>query len=331
MKEVRKRIKGGLVGIAYGDAFGMPSEMWTPDKIKKEFGRINTFLQGHPDNSISSRLIKGEVTDDTINSVLVVEMLYENAGKVDPYLFIEKLKKWMDTSEKYASVVGPSTAKAISLIEKGVSIQETGKTGTTNGGAMKILPLGFKEASKGGERDDDRLVGEVTKLCLPTHNTSCAISGAAAIAAGGAAAVRGMDSVGEIYEYMQRMAEKGSTHGYQTAGPSVKKRMELGRYFADNYSKEQALGKIYDYIGTGLPTVESIPAAGALFYMAKGDPVACAEYAANIGGDTDTIGAMACGICGAYSGIGAFRKEDIQMLESVNGICFDRLTDMLLG
>lgn len=331
MKEIRERIKGGLVGIAYGDAFGMPSEMWTPDKVKKEFGRINTFLPGHPDNFISSKLIKGEVTDDTINSVLVIEMLYENAGKVDPYLFIEKLKKWMDTSEKSTSVVGPSTAKAISLIEKGVSIQETGKTGTTNGGAMKILPVGFKEASREWERDDDRLLREVTKLCLPTHNTSCAISGAAGIAAGGAAAVRGMDSVGEIYEYMQSMAEKGSSHGYQAAGPSVKKRMELGRYFADNFPEEQALEMIYDYIGTGLSTAESVPAACALFYMAKGNPVACAKYAANIGGDTDTIGAMACGICGAYAGIGAFRKEDIQMLESVNGICFDRLTDMLLG
>lgn len=331
MNEIRGRVKGGLVGIAYGDAFGMPSEMWTPDRIKETFGKIDSFLPGHPDNVISSKLVRGEVTDDTINSVLVVEMLGENSGNVDPHLFIRKLKQWIAGSAKSAAVVGPSTAKAIALMEEGVPMEETGKMGTTNGGAMKILPIGLKAGSRDGEIDDDRLIEEVVKLCLPTHYTTCAIGAATAIAAGGAAAVGGYKTVEEIYEYMMRMAERGMGYGNPVGGPSIAKRMELGRYFADNYPEEQALKMIYNYVGTGLPSTESVPAAAALFYMAKGNPVLCARYAANIGGDTDTMGAMACGICGAYSKTRHFAEEEIEMLETVNGISFERLTDLLLS
>ncbi|HIU75021.1 MAG TPA: ADP-ribosylglycohydrolase family protein [Candidatus Pelethocola excrementipullorum] len=330
MKEIRGRVRGGLIGIAYGDAFGMPSEMWTPDRIKAVFGKIDRFLPGHPDHMISSKLVKGEVTDDTINSVLVVEMLGENYGNVDPHLFIRKLKQWIAGSAKSAAVVGPSTAKAIALMEEGVPMEETGKMGTTNGGAMKILPVGLKAGSRDGEIDDNRLIEEVAKLCLPTHNTSCAISGATAIAAGGAAAVGGCNTVEEIYEYMMRMAERGSGYGNPIGGPSIAKRMEMGRYFADHYPEEQALKMIYDYVGTGLSSAESVPAAAALFYMAKGNPTFCARYAANIGGDTDTMGAMACGISGAYMGARHFAEEEVEMLETVNGISFDRLTDLLL-
>ena len=99
-KEYYRRIKGALIGIAYGDAFGMPGEMWTQEEIRKELGYVTDFRQGHPKNFISAKLQRGEVTDDTINSLMVAEMLCESGGKVDPMLFIKKLETWIRTAEK---------------------------------------------------------------------------------------------------------------------------------------------------------------------------------------------------------------------------------------
>ena len=79
-----------------------------------------------------------------------------------------------------------------------------------------------------------------------------------------------------------------------------------------------------------MPSTESIPAAAALLLLAKGDPRRCAEFTANIGGDTDTMGAMACGICGALTGADVFPEEAQQLLSSVNDIDFEALADRLI-
>ncbi len=329
-KALYSRIKGALIGVAYGDAMGMPGEAWTMSDIKEKLGHVTDFRPGHPDNFISARLQRGEVTDDTINSMLIVEMLCETGGKVDPGLFMEKLERWIQTSEKSSSVVGPSTARAIEQLKAGVPMNKTGTRGNTNGGAMKILPVGLVNGMK-QELDDEQLVADVTLMCMPTHYTSEAISAACAIAAGGAAAVHGETDVAAIFEYMRKIADMGEKEGTQWGAPSVSARMEMGRYFADHFPEEECLQKIYRYVGTGLPSAESIPAASSLFYLAKGDPVKCAEYCANIGGDTDTMGAMACGICGAYSGAEAFPQESVHLLETVNQLSFDTLTGAILA
>lgn len=326
---LKNRIKGALIGIAYGDAFGMPSEMFTREMIRENFGKIDTFLDGHCKNMISAKLKKGEVTDDTMNSIFMINMLCENHGKVDAQIFIDALIKWMETAEKSSTVVGPSTAKAISLIKSGVPLEETGKMGTTNGGAMKILPIGIAAGIK-KSLDLPQMIEQVVEICKPTHYTTLAISAACAIAAGGMLAVHGETDIEKIFCYMQEAAELGSRYGYVWGGPSISKRMEWGKQIVDHETEEDALRDIYDFIGTGLPSTESIPAAAILFYMAKGNPLVCARYTANIGGDTDTMGAMACGICGAIYGEEIFPQEEVQMLEEVNGINFELLADRLL-
>ena len=90
----RSRIRGAFIGAAYGDAFGMPSEMWTPEKIREKYGYIDHFLPGNEENEISKGFLAGEVTDDTINMVFVTEMLAETNGEVRPEVFIRKLKNF---------------------------------------------------------------------------------------------------------------------------------------------------------------------------------------------------------------------------------------------
>ena len=50
--------------------------------------------------------------------------------------------------------------------------------------------------------------------------------------------------------------------------------------------------------------------------MANGDPKETAILAANLSGDADTIGAIACAIAGAYAGIDAIPAADIAVMEA---------------
>ncbi len=327
MAQRYNRIWGGLIGVAYGDAYGMPSEMWSPKAIKLYFGEINDFLPGPPDNTISKNLLRGEVTDDTMNTKFVVEMLSEAGGKVDTELFIKKLRNWSETCDKSTAITGPSTAKAFAQLDAGVPMEEAGKTGITNGAAMKILPVGFIA----DYHDLDDLVEEVRRLCLPTHNTSAAISGACAIAAAGAYAVAGENDLDQMLEVACRAAKLGAEKGYEVIAPSIQKRIFLGKQLVDQSDNDmEAISAIYDIIGSGLPITESVPAALSLVYLSKGNPLRCAGYCANLGGDTDTIGAMACGICGAFSGGDIFPQAAVNLLEQVNGLSFRAMTDLLV-
>lgn len=107
---------------------------------------------------------------------------------------------------------------------------------------------------------------------------------------------------------------------------------EAGQIFIEQYAEEKALDSIYRIIGTSVSSEESVPAASVLLLLADGDPKKCAELCANIGGDTDTMAAMAVGICGAMSeDENLFHFRDIDLIEKVNGLNFDQWTDKIMA
>ncbi|MGS4821303.1 ADP-ribosylglycohydrolase family protein, partial [Raoultella terrigena] len=63
--------------------------------------------------------------------------------------------------------------------------------------------------------------------------------------------------------------------------------------------------------------------------LAGTDPNRCAVLCANLGGDTDTIGAMATAICGALNGISAIDSRLKARLDEVNRLDFTRYADAL--
>ena len=92
----------------------------------------------------------------------------------------------------------------------------------------------------------------------------------------------------------------------------------------------EASARVYELVGAGVTTIESVPAAIAMANLAGRDPNRCAEFCANLGGDTDTIGAMATAICGANSGIGGFNTASLQQLMDVNNVSFDTYAEEFL-
>ena len=328
MDEKLGKIYGALLGVAAGDAMGMPAEMWSRKKIRNEFGRIEDFLPGPLSNEISHGLSSYEVTDDTLSTVVIARSIIESDGKIRPEQIVKNLRAWAADDDKSKNVLGPSTKRAFEEIENGIPLAVAGRTGTTNGGAMRIIPVGIMSRSD----DLPGLVENVRLSCLPTHNTSVAISGASAVAA---AVAYGVDeenpNLDELLDIAVDAARLGAEQGYEVFAPSVARRITAGReIIAAASSIDEASEEIYSFLGTGLPTYEAIPAALLIVRLAEGDPMTSAEIAANIGGDTDTIGAMACGICGAVSGASVFPDTVIQSLSETNGIDFFELARRLM-
>ena len=121
-------------------------------------------------------------------------------------------------------------------------------------------------------------------------------------------------------------------YGAETYSASPRARLALALEFAQRYrADEEAFSlSIYEIIGTTTLMSEAVPAALAMAYYFK-EPKACSLACANLGGDTDTIGAMATAICGAKVGAKHIEEEWIAVLERSNAVDFGHYADSLLA
>ncbi|TMK55418.1 MAG: ADP-ribosylglycohydrolase family protein [Actinobacteria bacterium] len=320
------RIAGGLYGVAYGDAMGMPGELWPRRQVSEHFGWIDRFLPGPKGHFVVDGFRAGQVTDDTQQTVVLAEVIIEGDGTVDAAVLAKRLVEWADrVGASEGNFLGPSSARAFDLIRAGKPLEETGARGDTNGAAMRVVPIGLAVSAS----DLSRLVATVIESCRPTHFTDVAISGACLIAAAVSAAGEARD-FDEVIEPALRAASLGCQHGRPVIAASIVRRAELAVNLARASRDDNSLlDDIYEVVGAGVATTESVPAAFGLAVAAHGDPARCARLAANLGGDSDTIGAMSTGICGAFSGRARIPADAIRVLDEVNGFNLNGLADGL--
>jgi ADP-ribosylglycohydrolase len=326
------RALGALYGVALGDAMGMPTEGRTREAIRARFGWLDRFQPGPDREFVPGGLPAGAVTDDTQQTVMVAEGIVEAGGRVEPRILARRIVEWADAlGDTAGSFLGPSSARAIAALRSGVPPEQSGRFGETNGAAMRIVPVGIRSPSA----DLPALLDRVEQASLATHHTDVAISGAALIAGAVSAAIdapaggAGMDTV---IACALECAELGRSRGNRVAAASVAERAAVAVGFARSAeSDEQFLQRVYDVVGTSVLTPESVPAALGVAVRAQRNPVRAAVLAANLGGDTDTIGAMAAGICGALTGVKGVPAELRATLDTVNGLELRPLAEALAG
>src|SRR5688500_3274774 len=76
------RFLGALLGMAIGDAMGMPIAGWSEDRVRDRLGRVDSFHRRVlPDGA---EIKPGEFTDDTEIALCIIESITTNQGTVDP-------------------------------------------------------------------------------------------------------------------------------------------------------------------------------------------------------------------------------------------------------
>jgi ADP-ribosylglycohydrolase/sugar/nucleoside kinase (ribokinase family) len=315
----RDRVLGSVWGTGCGDAFGMPNS------FLQNLPWLTKMMPGPANSPYHAGYPAGRITDDTEQAMALTEALLED---FTPPVIAAKLNEWfIGVGGENSLAVGPSTKRAMLAFARGENVLEIGKLGVTNGSAMRVAPIGIVAGLR--HLPMEGLIDLVELSCIPTHNTSPAISGAGAIAAAIAAAVEGQ-SWPEIMDAAVAGAVAGARRGNWIYAPDISERILLARRIAEAATSPAEFTRtISVVVGTGEPCTESVPAALAAAHYAKGDPAFAIELCANSRGDTDTTAAMAGGICGAFMGWQALPEDWRTLVAKVNNVDFALWADKL--
>ncbi|MTH48532.1 ADP-ribosylglycohydrolase family protein [Intestinirhabdus alba] len=321
-----ERILGALYGQALGDAMGMPSELWPRARVKAHFGWIDRFLPGPPENSAACYFNRAEFTDDTSMALCLADALLARDGEIDPELIGRNILAWAQDFDAFnKNVLGPTSKIALNAIRDGRPLAELENNGVTNGAAMRVSPLGCLLPP----RDLDAFIDAVALASSPTHKSDLAVAGAVVVAWAISRAVDGA-AWSAIADSLPAVARHAQQKRITTFSASLAARLEMAlRIVREADGVESASERLYQIVGAGTSTIESVPCAIAMVELADTDPNRCAILCANLGGDTDTIGAMATAICGALRGTGAIDPALKQELDAVNQLDFARYADAL--
>lgn len=310
-----------LEAFAAGDAMGMPTEFMTPSLIAQMLEPGYNGLISSEKSLTHNDLPTGSVTDDT-EQVLYLLHAYRRDGGVTVENTVTALEAWITETDAVAKrYIGPSSLKALEKIRAGVDPKVAGQGGTTCGGIMRVTAAVLFDP----DAEEETLAENIYRSVMPTHNTSEALEAAGAYGYALRCAIHG-GSFDEIFA----AAEKGGealmqrVDWFGCAASSVT-RLKAARELP--HDRKTVMDTLFYLWGTGLPSADVCGAVFAIFAYAKDDVWEAVKMAAELGGDTDTIGALVAALCAAYAKghnipadvIGAVRAQNAALFASKLG------------
>ncbi|MDP9638882.1 ADP-ribosylglycohydrolase [Rhodococcus cercidiphylli] len=328
MSASRDRALGAFYGLALGDALGMPTQSMCRGDIAEDYGQLRGFVAAGPRQRIAHGMSAGSITDDTEQAIMLAQLIIDGDGRVDPSAFARALIAWESEMSARGSLdlLGPSTKRAVERILDGADPNKAGKFGSTNGAAMRITPAAIAASLDGGIAP---FVDAIYSCSFVTHNTSLGIASAAAVAGAVSAGIAGAE-LHEAVDIGVAAATEGATRGYWVAGGNIAARIRWAVELVGKSTDRHITDTVADVIGTSVASQESVVAAFALA-VAYDDPWDVVLTAATIGGDTDTIAAIAGAIRGAVGGLAAWPGEAIRTVTDVNKLDLEPIVDRLLA
>ena len=314
------RAYGALAGLALGDALGMPTQAMSPEQIRAVYGTITGLADGDASQPYAPGMPAGSVTDDTEQALLVASLLVRGRGTssgrvaLDAGEFAHALLAWEDSMIERGSLdlLGPSTKAALERVRAGEDPLTVGGAGTTNGAAMRVTPIGIAMSTA----DPEAFADAVWSSCQVTHATRQGFQSAALVAA---AVSMGIDTARSTTPNLRSLLWKALSYvdslperGAWTPDPDVVAATRRAMQLVANPASS-SLECLVEQVGTSVASAQAIPMAFAL--LARDPSPQALLDAANIGGDTDTIGAIAGAILGAALGFEIFVGRGLAQVE----------------
>ena len=329
------RAYGALAGLALGDALGMPTQEMSPEQIRAVYGRITGLVDGDASQPYAPGMPAGSTTDDTEQALLVASLLVRGRGTssgrvaLDAGEFAHALLAWEDSMIARGSLdlLGPSTKAALERVRAGEDPLSVGGAGTTNGAAMRVTPIGIAMSTA----DPEAFADAVWSSCQVTHATRQGFQSAALVAA---AVSMGIDTarsttpdlrglLWKALSYVDSLPERGAWTPDPDVVAATRRAMQLVANPASS-----SLECLVEQVGTSVASAQAIPMAFAL--LARDPSPQALLDAANIGGDTDTIGAIAGAILGAAVGVEVLPADSLSMIEEVSHLGLSSVAGDLL-
>lgn len=322
------RAYGALAGLALGDALGMPTQAMSPQQIQTVYGQVTGLVDGDKTQPYAPGMAAGSVTDDTEQALLIASLLLKGHGSglnLDASEFSHALLAWEDSMIERGSLdlLGPSTKAALERVRAGENPLRVGGEGTTNGAAMRVTPIGIAASTS----DRQLFADAVWSSCQVTHATRQGFQSAALVAAAvslgiDAGATDVTDLLWKAVAFVRSLPERGAWSPEPDVVAATHRALKLAAQ--PSLSLEWLAGQI----GTAVASAQAIPMAFAL--LARDPSPRALLQAANLGGDTDTIGAIAGAILGASLGVEVFDAYGLAQVEQVSQLDLPSVaTDLL--
>ncbi len=308
---LQDRFRGTLLGLFIGDALGMPVEGWPRAVIRERFAHD----RGRVREMCDARLGAGTYTDDTQMALALAEALLDGTAGApgpghDPDPDLDRIAARFAERYDPERGYGGNTRRILAGIRRGTPwrrvIEELRLPGGSwaNGAAMRVAPVALafypdlERVAAAAERQ-----AEVTGHDHPIGRFGARLQALAVLEALRRGAVGDEIRAGELVDRLASGAPeefrgpldwiREHAEGPERADPEVAVRM----------------------LGVGGRASASVPAALWAFLRYRSDPEAVIVEAVGLGGDTDTIGAMAGALTGAYHGASAFPERWLAALE----------------
>lgn len=283
----------GIMGLVVGDALGVPFEFKPRDTFKA------VDMVGYGTHHQPS----GTWSDDSSMTLATVRSLVDN-GAVDLDDIMTKFFRWRYhgdfTPYGLAFDVGGATDRAIRKYANGCPVSLCGGreiTDNGNGALMRILPLAFYPGS----------LGDVIRVASLTHNHPISSAACSIYVAIAGCLISGFD------------AKRAVLDGYARIIRLIPLPLDLGRI-----PDLERMGR--DEIKSTGYVVDTLEAA--LWCLLNSSSYReCVLMAVNLGGDTDTVAAVAGGLAGILYGVGGEKGipeewiDQIARQDSIKGLC----------
>jgi poly(ADP-ribose) glycohydrolase ARH3 len=289
-------MRGALLGGACGDSLGAPFEgQRTVDRAEFAMHRYATAPLVH--------------TDDTAMTLVVAEHLIErdSTGR-DRDLDGDDLARalaWQWRAEPWRGYGrGPEQVFRALLLDadwrQAAADLFDGSGSYGNGGATRIAPVALSSGSL------DEICAQARAVARITHQHAIGQAGAALQAAAVALAFTLARDV--PLDRSRFLAVLDGCHRQ----PQFRARLTRLRHVLDDSRTSRAARSL----GNGIPALESVPMAILAFLRSPDDPEQTLEFATQVGGDTDSIAAMAGTLSGARCGATRLPSDLLTRLEA---------------
>lgn len=282
------RVKGSLLGLAVGDALGMPLEF----RRQGTFAPLSEMISGGPFN-----LPAGHFTDDTSMALCLAESLVARGG-FDLHHQLENYLRWyrrgLHSSTGECFDIGNTTKRALEWFEKNKRAGFAEPEGKGNGSLMRLapVPLFFSDNIALAVKFSGE--SSLATHCAPECVDACRYMGALIA---GALVGRGKEELlAPHFAPVEDLWEQNPLH------PAIKEVAE-GSFKAKNPPEIRGGGYVAASLEAALWAFHNSGAFG------EG-----ALLAVNLGDDADTTGAIYGMLAGAFYGAGGIPAKWLEKL-----------------
>ncbi len=296
-----KKVYDGIIGLAIGDAMGVPVEFKSRQEIAEN--PVVT-MRGYGTHNKPA----GTWSDDTSLTLALMDSIADNKQIVYTDI-MDRFSNWLMyndyTADGEVFDVGNSTAKAIMNYGRGINPLKCGGASeyeNGNGSLMRILPIAYY-LRKQPNLTINYQMEVIHNISALTHRHPISLIGCG------------------IYINIAMVLSENRLSLHESVEYAIK--TAINYYESEAWDNVNAYVRLKDLSGFSELTEKEIKSSGyivhtleaALWCLLNTNTYAeCVLKAVNLGDDTDTTGAVVGGLAGIYYGVDKIPKEWLNML-----------------